>query len=122
MEATTEQREQIYSTHWLAHVYCEPCIKEIPQLNELTKKYTGVNFLSMTFNNSDQIEKVVTKHHPLFHQIPDAINFISKTGISYTPMSILIDKSGVIRYVVRGGDEKQFKLLNKRLKELSKEN
>ena len=21
------------------HIYCEPCIKEIPQLNELTKKY-----------------------------------------------------------------------------------
>jgi thiol-disulfide isomerase/thioredoxin len=104
------------------HVYCEPCIKEIPLLNELTKKYAGVNFLSMTFNNSDQIEKVVTKNHPLFRQIPDAINFISKTGISYTPMSLLIDKSGVIRYVVRGGDEKQFKLLNKRLKELSKEN
>ena len=76
----------------------------------------------MTFNNSDQIEKIVAKNHPLFHQIPDAINFISKTGISFTPTSILIDKSGVIRCVVRGGDEKQFKLLNKRLKELSKEN
>ena len=103
------------------HIYCEPCIKEIPQLNELTKKYPAANFLSMTFNTSEQINEVIEKRHSLFHQLPNSINFISRTGVAVTPMSLLIDKTGKIRYVIRGGNEKQHKLLNKRLKELSKE-
>lgn len=103
------------------HVYCESCIRWMPQLNELMKKYPGTNFLSMTFNTSEQINETIIKKHPLSHQLPNAVNFISKAGISVTPMSLLIDKSGKIRYVIRGGEEKQYKLLSKRLKELSKE-
>ena len=103
------------------HIYSEPCIKEIPKLNELTKRYPGANFLSVTFNTPEQVNKVIMKNHSLFHQLPNAINFISKTGISVTPMSLLIDKEGKIRYVIRGGTEKQYKLLNKRFKGLSKE-
>ncbi|WP_321518216.1 TlpA disulfide reductase family protein [uncultured Bacteroides sp.] len=103
------------------HIYCEPYIKEIAQLNELTEKYPEANFLSVTFNTPQQINEIIIKKHSLFHQLPNAINFISRTGISVTPTSLLIDKTGKVRYVIRSGSEKQLKLLNKKLKELSKE-
>lgn len=103
------------------HVYCEPCINEFPQLNELMKKYPEANFLSMTFNTPEQVEKVKLKNKLMYHQLFEAINFISKTGITATPTCLLIDKSGTIRYVFRGADEKQCKRIVKKMKELSKE-
>ncbi len=103
------------------HVYCEACIKEIVSLNELTKKYPETNFLAVTFNTSQQISSVLAKNHSLFRQLPDAVKFISKIGVTFTPTSLLIDKAGHIRYVINGGDKKQIKTLDKKLKMLSKE-
>lgn len=103
------------------HVYSEACIKEIVPLNELTKKYSGANFLAVTFNTSQQINSVLAKNHSLFRQLPDAVKFISKIGITFTPTSLLVDKAGHIRYIIRGGDKKQIKTLDKKLKMLSKE-
>ncbi len=102
------------------HVYCAACITEIPHLNELIKAYPQANFLSMTFNTPAQIKKTVTENSFLFHHLTNAISFISKTGITATPTNLLIDKTGTIRYIIRGGGEKQYKLLNEKLKELSK--
>lgn len=103
------------------HIYCESCVSEAPLLNELMKKYPGANFLAVTFNTSQQVENATLKSKLAFHQLPDAVNFISKTGVVVTPTNLLIDKAGKIRYVIRGGSEKQQKLLNKRMKALSKE-
>lgn len=103
------------------HVYCKPCLKEIPQMNELVKRYNEVNFLAMTFNTEQQVKNTLESKPCQVVHLTNALSFISNAGIVATPTKLLIDKRGIVRYIIRGGEEKQHKLLEKKIKELSKE-
>lgn len=103
------------------HVYCEACIKEIPRVNELVSHHPETRFLAMTFNTDQQVKKALASKPCLATHLTNALGFISSAGIVATPTKLVIDKKGVVRYIIRGGDEKQQKLLVKKMKELAKE-
>lgn len=103
------------------HVYCEACIKEIPKMNDVVKQYPEVNFLAMTFNTEQQVKKVLTTKPCKVTQLTNALGFISQIGVVATPTKLVLDKKGVVRYIIRGGGDKQHKHVLKRIKELSKE-
>lgn len=52
--------------------YCGPCVKQVPQLAELSKRYSqqGLEVIGLTFDNQSDQEKVV--------------EFIKKAGAGYT--------------------------------------
>ncbi|HQH42008.1 MAG TPA: TlpA disulfide reductase family protein, partial [Bacteroidales bacterium] len=81
---------------------CHPCLAEMEALNELYKKMSGNKdflFISLTWDNADAIKRVKDKFGLAFDAFSASraecqrLNF----GCGY-PTSIILDKSGIVRY------------------------
>ena len=82
---------------------CKPCIDEFPVLNDIKNEYSGrVNFISITFDNKEKVEKLIGKFPFDFEKIIDAKEYIDKLKIQAYPTSIFIDKKGIVRYAEGG--------------------
>lgn len=82
---------------------CPPCIAEMPYLNQIKEDYKNhkIAFISMAPETEDQIKKFLKKHNFNFDHIPDADDFLKKFGVGF-PKNILVDKTGIIRYIGNG--------------------
>ncbi|EDP70739.1 hypothetical protein FBALC1_08268 [Flavobacteriales bacterium ALC-1] len=107
---------------------CAPCIDEFPVLNKLREKYSDkVNFISITFDNKDKVEKLANKYQFDFEKYIDAKKYIEKLNIGAYPTSLFIDKNGIVKYAEGGvpyihrngkrsiGDGKEFENIIKEL-------
>lgn len=83
---------------------CAPCKVEIPELNKLTEELDSVNFVAFSFNKPEDISKYLVKTPFKYEQIPNAKEFITKLGITNYPTHIILDKKGIIREVIVGGE------------------
>lgn len=74
---------------------CEPCIKEIPELNKLVKKYKkqGVQFIAITFNKDTDLKKFFSKNKFDFTIVSD-MDIIKKYKVDSYPTSMIIDRNG----------------------------
>ena len=83
---------------------CFPCIKEIPFLNTLRKKYKNkVAFLAITYDPKEKVRPFLKKKKFNFTHAVNAGTFLQKTlGVKSYPKIIIIDKEGVTRYVGAG--------------------
>lgn len=82
---------------WFTH--CAPCVASIPELNHLAKQYPEVVFISITFDEPDEIDKFLDKmvmYYPTGSD-PDQ-KTIKAYGVSAFPETFLIDKDGVIQW------------------------
>ncbi len=83
-------------------VNCPSCIKKIPLLNEISKKYSdkGVRILGVAIGNSlEEVEGFARSHetaYPIFAD-PDSITYYLYS-IREVPQFFIIDKTGIIRY------------------------
>jgi thiol-disulfide isomerase/thioredoxin len=81
---------------WFVH--CPPCIEEIPELNRIKVNYGDkVNFLAITFNDKEQVEKFLLKNAFRFTHIIDAQSEINKINNKSYPLNIYLDKDGIIK-------------------------
>jgi peroxiredoxin len=82
---------------------CLPCIKEMPELNELVEKYKKKNvvFLAIAKDKEDAVKKFLEKTPFNYNQVvsPALCEQFSITGY---PTSIVINKNGVVKYVKKG--------------------
>ncbi len=83
-------------------VGCGPCVKEMPELNAWTEAYPDVNYLAVTWNIAAEIEPVVSRTPFLFRQLADNRELIRMFAVREFPVTVLIDKHGVIQRVVTG--------------------
>ncbi len=95
---------------------CPPCIEEIPALNELKDKYNNqINFVAVTFNNKEQVEKFLKKYNFQLSQVVNQKKLIDSYGISGYPKSFILDKNQKIVYIEDGlpgkENEKVYRLL-----------
>lgn len=76
---------------------CEPCIQEMPALNQLKEKYkdSGVVFLSMTFENRKSVMDFLKKHEFHFITIPGARDYCDNITVIY-PLTLFVNKQGII--------------------------
>ena len=82
---------------------CKPCIDEFPVLNNLKKKYINkVNFISITFENKEKVEKLIQRFPFEFQAIIGAKKYVEKLGIEAFPTSFFIDENGVIQKIEGG--------------------
>lgn len=82
---------------------CAPCIKEMPYLNELKKKYKDqVNFIAMTFDKKDKVHAFLEKHDFDFVHVIDAKDYMNKLELQFYPMSLFLDKNGVLKHAKMG--------------------
>lgn len=81
---------------------CAPCIKAIPELNEIQKKYSekGLSFYAIEYFKADKdilknyIKKYNIKYPMLYNGEETAFNY----GVWEAPTFFLIDKKGVVLY------------------------
>lgn len=84
-------------------ITCKPCIDEMPVLNKIMKKYSDkVNFISITFENKENVKLFLNTHQFDYLTIVGAESFIEQLGIQAFPKNIFIDKNGIVRKIKDG--------------------
>ncbi len=80
---------------------CAPCIKEMPVLNALVDSFAGkpVSFYAFTYEKTDEVENFLKKKQFKFNHAVDAKSIIDKLGVSQYPLTIILDKKGLVRYI-----------------------
>ncbi|MGI6467999.1 MAG: TlpA family protein disulfide reductase [Syntrophomonadaceae bacterium] len=107
--------EQVFRKHNLTMIniwgtYCQPCIREMPELDGLQKKYekSGVKILGVVVDRNAQAARRIVSQTGAAYQniIPDASleNSICR-AFNYVPVSIFVDSSGrILGEIVSGAN------------------
>ncbi|NRR92564.1 TlpA family protein disulfide reductase [Winogradskyella undariae] len=76
---------------------CAPCIEEMPLLNEIKSEFGNeVNFISMTFQNQNEVNEFLRTHDFDFTHIVDSKDYIKTFGTFGYPKTLILDKDLVI--------------------------
>lgn len=75
---------------------CKPCVTEMPKLNKLVKKYKNVEFISITFNKKEVVEKFLKNHTFNYKHIVNSDPIIEEYESAAFPTHIIIDQKGEI--------------------------
>ena len=79
---------------------CAPCIKEMPALETLKKKYgSNINFVAITFNTANEVKSFLTKKEFNYQHVIDAQKFIHEIGLNTYPRNIILDKKGIVQII-----------------------
>jgi len=83
---------------------CRPCIEEMPILNEIVEKYSGsaVVFLALSYEAPDNLKKFLLKRPFYYSVVPNSSELIQKLNIRSFPTHLIMDKTGIIRYIEEG--------------------
>lgn len=90
-------------------IRCTMCVKEMPKLNEVVKKYQNnkdIVFLSLAYNNKEKLKQFLMKTK--FNYAVSAISeqyLNEKLKIIAYPTHIIVSKKGIISKVMSNADE-----------------
>ena len=88
--------------------WCEPCKKELPQLDRLSKEYApkGVVVLAVDIDKQrDNAERMVKQLGLTLDVLLDPAGSVAGTyDLPKMPTSFVVDKKGIVRYVNEGFD------------------
>ena len=102
---------------------CAPCIKEMPELNDLKEKYKDnpIAFFAITYDKKSLVEEFLKKVKLDFTVIPNDTKTINQFGIQFFPTNLVIDSSGKVVYVNEFFGGNGIKEIDKVLKKLTKD-
>jgi len=81
---------------------CEPCLEEMPILNELAEKYKGqISFLAITFESRSDVESFLEKRKFQFQHLVGAKEYIRKFGMFGYPKTLIIDSDQKIVEILK---------------------
>lgn len=87
---------------------CPPCIEEIPVLNALKKEFgDSVNFIAITFDSQEVVDAFLLKKNINFLHITDAKKQLDDLEVRAYPMTLLLDKNGVVTSVHGNFEDKK---------------
>lgn len=119
-----EQRGQVVMLNFWAS-WCGPCRKEMPLLDEMSKRYSAAGFVLYGVNveeDNTDAKKLIKELGVSFPILYDAESKASSLyNVDAMPTTVVIDKKGEIRFVNRGykpGDENKYR---DQIRELIKE-
>lgn len=83
---------------------CAPCIREMPDLNEMVKDYEGKDVVFIAFANDreESLEKFLKKRDFKYNVIPSSYSVAQSYNVSSFPTHVIIDKKGNIRSTITG--------------------
>ena|SRR5437868_11623551 len=88
--------------------WCEPCKKELPQLDRLAKEYAPKGVVVLTVNIDKQRENAERMVKQLGLTLDVLLDPAGSVAGSYDlpkmPTSFVVDKKGIVRYVNEGFD------------------
>ena len=100
---------------------CGPCRAEMPELSTWKEQLPNVMFFSATFHDAETAKRITDKHHFTWTHLVEAKNMMSWIGTEGFPLTIVIDKKGIVRYAVHGTNETTRAELLKIIKEAEAE-
>ncbi len=103
------------------HTGCGPCIGEMPELNRWIEACPDALFLSVTWNTAEEIRPIVERQQFAFHRIVSARRLWDALGVSQTPVTMVVDRKGIIRRIEIGTSILQRRRLLACLKEVENE-
>ncbi len=105
--------------------YCTPCRKEMPSMNRMQKKLSGVPFKILAVDMGEskaEVEKFVAEVKPDFTILLDEEGkTIAGWRVFAAPSNFIIGPDGKIRYTLYGGVEWDSEKLITQLRELASE-
>lgn len=82
-------------------IACPPCRYEMPELNRIADTYkadTNVVFLAITFDKKADVQRFLKVSPFKYKVIPESMPLLSYYGINECPVSIVVDKKGIIAF------------------------
>ncbi|WP_304233835.1 TlpA disulfide reductase family protein [Jiulongibacter sediminis] len=90
-------------------VACHQCIEEMPELNEMVKKYESrgdMTFLSLAFDDEDKLRNFLSKREFIYETASVPEGFLeSELRVTAYPTHMVIGKDGKVLKVVNGADQ-----------------
>lgn len=83
-------------------VTCRPCIGEIPDLNRLKENYKDVVFIAVAPEAGAKVQIVLAKTPFNFLIAANAKDIFNSLGITSFPLTLFIDKKGIVRNLASG--------------------
>jgi peroxiredoxin len=119
-----EQRGQVVLVNFWA-TWCAPCRKEMPHLNRIADKYRSAGLVMLGVNIDDDVRNaadVATKLGVKFPVLLDTDKKVSRLyDLNSMPSTLVIDRSGRVRYLHRGYQDGYETEYDKQIRDLLKE-
>ena len=119
-----EQRGQVVLVNFWA-TWCGPCRKEMPHLNRIADKYRSSGLVLLGVNVDDDVKNASDVAGKLGVKFPVLLDTDKKVSRLYDlnsmPSTLVIDRSGRVRYLHRGYQDGYEDLYDKQIRDLLKE-
>ncbi|MBQ6208898.1 MAG: TlpA family protein disulfide reductase [Prevotella sp.] len=100
---------------------CGPCRAEMPILSEWKEQLPKVMFFSATYHDAETAKRITDKHHFTWTHFIEAKGMMSWIGTEGFPLTIVVDKKGIVRHAVHGTNEAKREELLQIIKEVETE-
>lgn len=91
---------------------CKPCILEVGPLNEFAAARPHMNFLAVTFDDTDEARAFVDQYRFKWRVVPNARDLIDRVRVKSYPMMALFDADGRLLGTKRGGARDELEAAN----------
>jgi thiol-disulfide isomerase/thioredoxin len=108
MEGNTWTNDSILGRVMVLNLWysgCGPCRAEMPELSTWKEQLPNVMFFSATFHDAETAKRITDKHHFTWTHLVEAKDMMSWIGAEGFPLTIVVDKKGIVRYAIHGTNE-----------------
>ncbi|MBE6248256.1 MAG: TlpA family protein disulfide reductase [Prevotella sp.] len=100
---------------------CGPCRAEMPELSTWKELFPDVKFFSATYHDAELVKRITDKHHFTWTHLVEAKDMMAWIGYEGFPLTIVVDKKGIVRHAVHGTNETKREELLSKIKEAEAE-
>ena len=93
----------------------------MPILSEWKEQLPGVMFFSATYHDAETTKRITDKHHFTWTHLVEAKDMMAWIGYEGFPLTIVVDKKGIVRHAVHGTNETKREELLAKIKEAEAE-
>ena len=99
---------------------CAPCRAEMPELSTWKNEMPDVMYFSATYESAEVARPIVEKQGFNWIHLVDNTQFKEFIGSNGYPMTIIVDKAGIVSMIEHGTSPTQRAELKKKIEELRK--